>query len=138
MGFKVVLGKTILNEVRLLTIVKCHVCIEIDLKDKVLVVKQDSIIKTRILQEILSFATKKSMIKCLKWLVIDYNNRILLQILHVKNCSHILVVHLSSRRCWSMRKDDVFFHYKFLSIWHSWFMKNWHGCPKYHMKMWLG
>jgi hypothetical protein len=41
------------------------------------------------IEEILSFATKKSMTKCLKWLVINYNNRILLQILNVKSCNHI-------------------------------------------------
>jgi hypothetical protein len=41
------------------------------------------------LKEILSFATKKSMIKCFKQLIIDFNNRILLQILHVKSCNHI-------------------------------------------------
>jgi hypothetical protein len=35
------------------------------------------------LEEILSFATKKSMTKCSKWLVIDYSNKILFQILHV-------------------------------------------------------
>jgi hypothetical protein len=97
LGFKVVLGKAIPNEVRLVTIVKCHVCTEIDLKDKVLMVKWDSIKKTRQLEEILSFATKKSMIKCPKQLVIDYNNRILLRILHVKSCNHILAVHLTSK-----------------------------------------
>jgi hypothetical protein len=36
------------------------------------------------LEEILFFATKKSMIKCPKRIEIDYNNKILLQILHVK------------------------------------------------------
>jgi hypothetical protein len=37
------------------------------------------------LEEILSFATKKSMTKCLKQLIINYSNRILFQILGVKN-----------------------------------------------------
>jgi hypothetical protein len=32
------------------------------------------------------------MTKYFKGLVIDYNNKILLQILHVKSCNHILVV----------------------------------------------
>ncbi len=36
------------------------------------------------LKEILSFATKKSMIKCPKWLIFDCNNKTLLQILCVK------------------------------------------------------
>jgi hypothetical protein len=49
------------------------------------------------LEEILSFVTKKSMNKCFKQLIIDYNIRILLQILRVKSCSHILVVHLISK-----------------------------------------
>ncbi len=49
------------------------------------------------LEEILSFATKKSMIKCPKQLVFGYSNRILLQILHVKSCSHILMVHFINR-----------------------------------------
>jgi len=31
----------------------------------------------------------------------------------------------------------LFFHYKFSSIWHSRLITKWHGCPKYHMKMWL-
>jgi hypothetical protein len=49
------------------------------------------------LEEILSFATKKSMIKCFKQLVIDYSNRILFQVLGVKHCSHILMVHLTTK-----------------------------------------
>jgi hypothetical protein len=41
------------------------------------------------LEEILSFATKKSITKCLKQLVIYYNNKILFQILRVKSCGVI-------------------------------------------------
>jgi hypothetical protein len=51
-----------------------------------------------ILEEILSFATKKSMTKCPKRLLIDCNNKILLQILRVKSCNHILMVHLINKR----------------------------------------
>jgi len=50
------------------------------------------------LEEILSFTTKKSMIKCYKQLIIDFNNRTLFQILCAKNCSHILMVHLTSKQ----------------------------------------
>jgi hypothetical protein len=46
--------------------------------------------------------------------------------------------------CIWLINDDVvtqrmmlFFHYKFSSLWHAWLMTKWHGCPKYHMKMWL-
>jgi hypothetical protein len=49
------------------------------------------------LVEILSFVTKKSMTKCFKGLVINYSNRILFQILRVKSCSHISMVHLTNR-----------------------------------------
>jgi hypothetical protein len=48
-------------------------------------------------EKILSFATKISMTKYPKQLIIDCNNRILLQILCVKSYSHILVVYLTSR-----------------------------------------
>jgi len=61
------------------------------------------------LEKILSFATKKSMTKCPKQLIIEYNNRILLQILCVKNYSHTLVVHLTSRWWRDHRKVDVVF-----------------------------
>jgi hypothetical protein len=61
------------------------------------------------LAEILSFVTKKSMIKCPKWLVVNYSNRILLQILHVKSCSHISMVHLTSKQWCGDMKDDVIF-----------------------------
>ncbi len=61
------------------------------------------------LKEILYFATDKSMTKCFKWLIIEYNNRILLQILCVKGCSHILMVHLISTRWCGNRKNDVVF-----------------------------
>jgi hypothetical protein len=50
------------------------------------------------LEEILSFATKKSMTKCLKRLIINYSNTILLQILRVKSYTHILVVYLTNRQ----------------------------------------
>jgi len=78
------------------------------------------------LKEILSFATKKLMTICPKWLIIDCNNRILFQILCVKSCSHILVEHLISIY------DDVitrrlmsFFHYKFTSICiHDWWQND--------------
>jgi hypothetical protein len=60
------------------------------------------------LEEILSFATKKSITKCFKQLVIDYN-RMLFQILHINNCSHIIMVHLTTRWWHGNRKDDVFF-----------------------------
>ncbi len=46
------------------------------------------------LEEILSFATKKSMTKCFKQLVIDYSNRILFQILCVKI---VVILHLTNR-----------------------------------------
>ncbi len=49
------------------------------------------------LEEILSFATMKSMTRCLKQLVINDNNKILFRILGVKSCSHILMVHLTNR-----------------------------------------
>jgi hypothetical protein len=61
------------------------------------------------LEEILSFATKKTMIKCPKQLVIDCNNKILLQILCVKSCSRILVVHFTSKWWRGNRKVDVLF-----------------------------
>jgi hypothetical protein len=61
------------------------------------------------LEEILSFATKKSMIKCSKQLVIDFNNRILLQILRAKSCSHILIMHLINKQWRDNRKTDVIF-----------------------------
>jgi len=89
-------------------------------------------------EEILSFATKKSMTKCFKQLIIDYSNKILFQILCVKNCSHIVMVHLTSRWWHGDKKDDIFFHFKFSFIWHSWLMTKWRGCLKYQMKMWLG
>ncbi len=60
------------------------------------------------LEEILSFATKISM-RCSKWLIIDYNNRILFRIVLVKNWSHILMVHLINRRGHDTRRDDVVF-----------------------------
>jgi hypothetical protein len=86
----------------------------------------------------LSFVTKKSMIKCFKWLIINYSNRILFQIFRVKSCSHISMVHLTSKWWHGNKKDDVIFHYKFSSIWHPRLMTKWHGCPKYCTKMWLG
>ncbi len=61
------------------------------------------------LKEILSFTTKNLMIKCLKQLVIDYNNTKLFQILRVKSCSHILVVHLTNKRWHGNKKVDVIF-----------------------------
>jgi len=36
------------------------------------------------------------MTKCPKQLIIDYNNSILLEILHVKSCNHVLMVHLTN------------------------------------------
>jgi hypothetical protein len=68
----------------------------------------------------MSFATKKSMIRCFKQLdIIDYSHRILHQILCGKSCSHILMVHL-------IKVDDgivigkmtLFIHFNFSSIWH--------------------
>jgi hypothetical protein len=68
----------------------------------------------------MSFATKKSMIRCFEQLdIIEYSRRILLQILCEKSCSHILIVHL-------IKVDDdivigkmtLFIHFKFSSIWH--------------------
>jgi len=47
--------------------------------------------------------------KCPKRLIIDYNNRILLQILRVKSCNHILMVHLINKRWCGNRKADVIF-----------------------------
>ncbi len=61
------------------------------------------------LEEILSFVTKKSMIKCPKRVVIECNNRILLQILCVKSYNHILVMHLTSRWLHGSKKVDVVF-----------------------------
>jgi hypothetical protein len=61
------------------------------------------------LEEILSFVTKKSSTECSKQLVIDYSNRILFQILFVKICSHIFVVHLISGEWHGNKKDDVEF-----------------------------
>jgi hypothetical protein len=49
------------------------------------------------LKKNLVFCNQKSMIKCSKRLIIDYNNKILFQILHVKSCNYILMVHLISR-----------------------------------------
>jgi hypothetical protein len=72
------------------------------------------------LKRIMSFATKKSMIRCFKQLdIIDYSHAILHQILCGKICSHILVVHL-------IKVDDdivigkmtLFIHFKFSCIWH--------------------
>jgi hypothetical protein len=58
----------------------------------------------------MSFATKKSMTKCAKWLHNLFNNhRILLQILCEKSCNHILMVHLNSRWWHNNRKDDIIF-----------------------------
>jgi len=73
------------------------------------------------LEEILSFITNKSMTKCPKWLVIDYSSRMLLQILGVKNCGHILVVHLISSRWCGTKKDDVVFIISF----HPYGIHNW-------------
>jgi len=53
---------------------------------------------SKTLEEIFSIVTKKSMTKCFKRLIIDYSNGILFQILHVKSCSHILVMHLINKR----------------------------------------
>ncbi len=72
------------------------------------------------LKRIMSFTTKKSMIRCFEQLdIIEYSRRILLQILCEKSCSHILIVHL-------IKVDDdivigkmtLFIHFKFSSIWH--------------------
>jgi len=49
------------------------------------------------------------MIKCSKQLVIDFNNRTLFQILRAKNCSHILMVHLTSKQWRDNRKANVIF-----------------------------
>jgi hypothetical protein len=101
-------------------------------------IQQNNGFMKKSLEEILSFATRKSMIKCFKQSVIDYNNMILFQILRVKNCSHIVMMHLTIRWWHGNMEDDVFFHYKFSSILHSQLMTKWCGCSKYHMKMWLG
>jgi len=62
------------------------------------------------LKGIISFATKKSMTKCVKWLHnLIHNHRLLFQILCEKNCNHILVVHLTNRWWHSNRKDDIVF-----------------------------
>jgi hypothetical protein len=61
------------------------------------------------LEKNLSFATKKLMIKCPKWLGIDCNNRILFQILHVKSFNHILMMHLISKRWHGNTKAIVIF-----------------------------
>jgi hypothetical protein len=53
---------------------------------------------SKTIEAILSFATKKSITKCFKRLIIDYTNRILLQILCVKSCSYILMVHLTNKQ----------------------------------------
>jgi hypothetical protein len=62
------------------------------------------------LKENLSIVIKKSITKCPKWLIIDYGNKILLQILRVKSCNHILVVHLTNRWWHGNMKDDVIIH----------------------------
>jgi hypothetical protein len=49
------------------------------------------------------------MNECPKQLVIDYNNKILFQILCVKSCSHILLMHLTSKRRHGNMKDDIIF-----------------------------
>jgi len=72
------------------------------------------------LKKIMSFAIKKSMSRCFKQLdIIDYNHRILHQILCEKSCSHIFVMHLIKVN------DDIiiikmtlFIHFKFSFIWH--------------------
>jgi hypothetical protein len=61
------------------------------------------------LKEILSFTTKKSMIKCSKQLVTNFNNRILLQILRAKNCNNISMVHLTNKKWYDNRKAYVNF-----------------------------
>jgi len=83
-------------------------------------IKENEKNSKRLEGRIMSFATKKSMIRCFKQLdIIDYSHTILQQILCGKNCSHILVVHL-------IKVDDdivigkmtLFIHLKFSCIWH--------------------
>jgi hypothetical protein len=57
----------------------------------------------------LVLCNKKIMTKCPKQLIIDCNNKGLLQILHVKSCSHILMVHLTNRWWHGNMKVDVIF-----------------------------
>jgi len=64
------------------------------------------------LKGIISFANKKSMTKCAKWLhdlFHSHSHRRLFQILCGKSCNHILVVHLTSRWQHNNRKDDIIF-----------------------------
>ncbi len=89
------------------------------------------------LEEILSFVTKKLTSKCSKWLVIDYSNRILFQILCVKDCNHILVVHLISRQWRGNMKDDVKFSLQVFIHMASMINDIMMWMSKYHMKMWL-
>jgi hypothetical protein len=64
-------------------------------------------------KELCTLLTKKSIIKCFKWLHNWYSHRILFQILCEKSCNHILVVHVTSKWWSGNRKDDIFFHCKF-------------------------
>jgi len=72
------------------------------------------------LKRIMSFATKKSMIRCFEQVdIIEYSHRILLQILCEKSCSHILTMHLIKvDDDIVIRKMILFIHFKFSSIWH--------------------
>ncbi len=60
-------------------------------------------------EEFFPLQPKNQWVNVLKHYIIDYNHRILYQILCEKSCGYILVVHWTSKSWHDNKKDDIVF-----------------------------